>query len=351
MDFFGQDDPTDEEQQQALIAALRKQQGLGVLGQLSGDKVLGSLGQNLQQGAQQGQQLAERGKDRKLQLKLEAQKDADLQQHRSDVLGEQQREFGQRQQTFNLQRQMSAEAKAERDAERQAASKDKDATRAEEQDLKERELLGKDITEAHGRGSELVKNTGRRNASQRILGSLLDEHGNVRKDLNTQQAHMFIADVQAMMGASQAEAALKTIVPESLLGNVEGMVQFITGKQRPAHLESLLGPFVDMAKGEEATIAAQNRGLIQQELVTHAPLIKRDKTSQNMLKVHGVGMEDLDPETLLAKDNSDPAEIGARVRAESARRRQAVALIDEARSRGITDPKAIKAYLASKGIQ
>jgi hypothetical protein len=55
-DLIGADEPTAAEQAAALQKALRRQSAAGVLGSLTGDKVLGQVGQGLQAGADRGEQ-------------------------------------------------------------------------------------------------------------------------------------------------------------------------------------------------------------------------------------------------------------------------------------------------------
>jgi len=69
-----EDDATDAEKQQALVAALRRQRGLGLLGQLTGDAVLSPTGASLVQNVQHQQQMLQGAQDRALQRQLLAQR-------------------------------------------------------------------------------------------------------------------------------------------------------------------------------------------------------------------------------------------------------------------------------------
>lgn len=71
-----QDQPTPDEQTAALLSALRGQQGMGQLLQLSGDKVLAPFGQNLDAGAQQQAGELQQATGGRLKLALEAKKTA-----------------------------------------------------------------------------------------------------------------------------------------------------------------------------------------------------------------------------------------------------------------------------------
>ena len=63
--LLSDDEPSAQEHARAMIAALRGQQAMGQLGQLTGDKVLAPFGQSLEQGAQQQQgQLLQAGEHR-----------------------------------------------------------------------------------------------------------------------------------------------------------------------------------------------------------------------------------------------------------------------------------------------
>jgi hypothetical protein len=56
LDLLASDEPTVQEKAQAMAAALRKQNSLGVLGQISGDPYLGKAGSTLSQQSEQGEQ-------------------------------------------------------------------------------------------------------------------------------------------------------------------------------------------------------------------------------------------------------------------------------------------------------
>jgi hypothetical protein len=75
------DDASDEEQQRALAAALRRQQSLGLLGQLSGDPVLSNVGQSLLGAAQHGMQQQESARERRLQLRIEQRRATAAERH------------------------------------------------------------------------------------------------------------------------------------------------------------------------------------------------------------------------------------------------------------------------------
>lgn len=78
-------DPTDEERQRALSQALRKQETLGFLGQLSGDRTLSQVGGSLIKSAGAGQELAEHGTQKRLALAMaKLQQDAAEKEHALD---------------------------------------------------------------------------------------------------------------------------------------------------------------------------------------------------------------------------------------------------------------------------
>lgn len=138
MDFF--DDASEQEKQAALAAALRRREDLGQLFQLTGDKVLAPLGQNLFQSASHGQDRAEAQQNRRLQLKLENQKDAELQQYRQDTLGQHQDDMAQRSADRRLQLGALSENRAANAAARAAAAEDRKAASDERLDLRKASL-------------------------------------------------------------------------------------------------------------------------------------------------------------------------------------------------------------------
>jgi hypothetical protein len=108
MDFL-LDEGTTEEQQRALAAALRRQQALGFLGQLTGDKVLSGLGRNLVESGGEGMRRLESGRQRGLQLRLEAKKDAATEAHRAAQLGLEREQLGLSRQRLALERRRAGE--------------------------------------------------------------------------------------------------------------------------------------------------------------------------------------------------------------------------------------------------
>jgi hypothetical protein len=85
-DLIGADEPTAAEQAAAMQKALRRQSAAGVLGSLTGDKVLGQVGQGLQAGAQRGEaQLADVGQFRMQQATARRAQDETARQHSAQM--------------------------------------------------------------------------------------------------------------------------------------------------------------------------------------------------------------------------------------------------------------------------
>lgn len=135
------DDATTEEQQQALSAALRRQQAFGLIGQLSGDSVLSGVGKSLLSSADSGEQRMDAAKNRRLQLKLEGRKDQELQQYRQDQLAQHQDDMAQRSQDRGLQLRALADQRGARAEAAQAAAADRKANADERLDLRRSGLL------------------------------------------------------------------------------------------------------------------------------------------------------------------------------------------------------------------
>lgn len=94
-------DPEDKEQNAALIAALRHQTGLGIVGQGMGLDATQQIGQGLQRGAQhsfseamQAREAAKRQKMLQSQMQAEAAQRAQMQKNWEATQAEQQRQFG-----------------------------------------------------------------------------------------------------------------------------------------------------------------------------------------------------------------------------------------------------------------
>ncbi len=87
MDPFSIDDASEQEKMTALAAALRRREDVGQLFQLTGDKVLSPLGQNLMASADRGEQRLDSTQNRRLQLRLENERAASQEKHQQTMEG------------------------------------------------------------------------------------------------------------------------------------------------------------------------------------------------------------------------------------------------------------------------
>jgi hypothetical protein len=88
-DLIGADEPTAAEQAAAMQKALRRQSAAGVLGSLTGDKVLGQVGQGLQAGAMKGEAgLVDVGQFRQRQAETARQHDATMRRQDAQTANE-----------------------------------------------------------------------------------------------------------------------------------------------------------------------------------------------------------------------------------------------------------------------
>lgn len=344
MDFFGQDDPTDEEQQQALIAALRKQQGLGVLGQLSGDKVLGSLGQNLQQGAQQGQQLAERGKERKLQLNLEAQKDAQTQQYRTDSLDDKQvaraehaQETKLARDALNLKRQEFGAAKAQRDQEVHAVANDRLVGRLENQ-------LQTSLQTGSWTGpiGDQVKAAFQ---AQHLLTLAKKAKDGSWNDLTDNEQHeLAIGFNRLLSGGQGTEATTKSLIPpQNIQAGIQGIKQWFSnepqGRNQLAFIERT-GHSIERQK----KVAER---LVKEELAKRAGGAQTLKNLAPEVWETHIRNAQLDPAKF---DEKGVYQLEPDVEADGQAPDKKTARIQELIKSGIRDPGAIHKTLKDEGL-
>jgi len=332
---------TDDEQQQALAAALRRQQAMGLLGQLSGDKVLGNVGDSLLSGAQAGYGRLEKGKERKLMLGLEAKKDAELQQYRADQMKQHQDDMAQRERDRELQRlgltdQRKAAAQQRQDIQDERMKLRQDALTSS---LSEKMLHNLDEGGWTGPIKDQVEGKYRADHLLKLAKKVGSEGWNNLSD--TEQTELAMGFGQLVGGGKPAEGeVMRLIPPENLQSGAQGIKQWFTneplGRNQVAFVERL-GHSIqrqrDVAQELINKEKAQRAGA-EQKLREMAP-------QQWEANIIGAG---LDPTKFDEKGVYRAAVTGDDWKAKASAR------IKELMGQGVADPKAIRAQLEKEHL-
>jgi hypothetical protein len=354
------DDATSEEQQLAMAQALKRQQALGLLAQLSGDRVLSPLGQSLQSGAFHGQQMQEAGQQRRLQLALEAKQQQETRDYRNQELG------------LQGQHLRLAQQKATEERGRPFAAVGADGQPAlyrmdragnpvalnlgappkaapggglQGDKFKEQVLgqLGNDLDPYKGKTSLPAQAQKSVMAAER-LETLLNAPGPMTQQ-RLEEAVIMAATV-ANGGNQPTESQVKNMYPETVRGNLAGFLQKVANN--PQDIEA--GPFIQLLKQqserEKATAEAQIKKAFLGKLVKHSTAFQKyPEEARRIAKQAGLeGM--YNPDTLEALTAVDPVASAS----PAAPKADLPTRIAQLKAQGMTDAAAIKAQLRKEGL-
>ncbi len=288
MDPF--DDPTEQEKMAALAAALRRREDVGQLFQLTGDKVLSPLGQNLMASADRGEQRIDAGQQRRLQLNLEAKRDtaadqsrrdqaASNEQWRRDQADEHKREFGLRLADLKDRRTLMTEAQAERAA---ASKEAKDA--AQKQKLWT--PFAEDFDASKGRTNLNTKNEAQYRRAEELEG-LLDAPGAFTPQRLEEAASM--AAMIANGGNQPSVEQVRGMYPETARGDVAKFLGFVSSNPHDVASRG----FIDQMRNQ--SVRAKDIGNAQMkrsylEKLSKHPDVMRNYREDALRRLDAVGI-------------------------------------------------------------
>lgn len=280
MDFPLLDDPTEQERQLALANALRRQQTMGVVAQITGDPVLSKVGGGLVQSAEHGQQQALGQQQHRLQLALAAQKEKELQQYRMDQLAQHKDEITQRGQDRLLSR---AFLKEQQDARLAAGQIPKPPTAAGAQ-----KDWG-DFEKAIGTGARgsLSKELQKSINSSEALETLLKLPNGALLDATPQQMREAYTALNSLIakGGSQAVSQIEHLAPETMASQFANLKQTLLNEPQSAHAKAFIENILETAKRESDLARKQLRRQQMEGVPNFTHLRKADKNRfDSMLK-------------------------------------------------------------------
>lgn len=317
MDLF--DDPTEQEKQAALAAALRRREDLGQLFQLTGDKVLAPLGQNLMSSADRGEQRLEGAKQRRLQLNLEAKKDAATEEYRRQQIDLDKRGLALRQRQAEDEHGRPFQGVDPTTGTPQLYRMDKrgmpvplgiNAPKSALSELGEDRLkarilgdLGKDLDPNSGKASLPAQSQAAINAAERVE-TLLNSPGPITPQ-RIEELTIMAATV-ANGGKQPTEAQVKGMLPKTFKGDFAEWTQYVTANPQDAGAQEFLKQVAQQSEREKATAAAQIRRAHLGKLVKHSTAFKMYPDEAGAI-AKGAGLEGLyDRGTLLGLEKIDP---------------------------------------------
>lgn len=309
--FYGPDDDASAHAQ-ALANALRGQQQAGLLGLLSGDKVLGGVGRQLLEGAQAQQETLPRAATLRLNKAIEAEK---AKSEAARLMQEQQFRQAQEAHMQNqdaYQRALLAQGKFvqgpfgvlnTRTGQLDPYAKPSDGSKDQKQMEEQLGELSKALNRDAGRGSLLPQLQNRLNASERIKAAALNPDGTV-KDLTPQLiAELATSTAALLANGTPGEHAIAALMPKGRGMKTAELTEWLTNNPQGAGQQAYVRAMVDLSNREEETIGEQIRSAQLRQLPRFAPDFKKyGAPFWNTAQSHiGKDVRTLvDPETLLA---------------------------------------------------
>lgn len=325
------DEPTAQERAQALASALRRQQAAGLMGQLTGDKVLGGVGTGLVRGAQdQQEQLNQAPSLRQtlLQHRVKTQADQAAMDEANtrrtsladpnSTLSTTRLELARR---FGMKVPEGAPGSAVDDKELGFAEK---ATQAElaaknhalnasfvnstrqDQFNKKREDqlstgLQKDLDEYNARGG-LKNYMDAINRAGKIDALLTDPAtGKLNKVIdNRQMAELAMALQQLVASGHASQSQVEHLIPHNLWGDVARAEEYFTGKPADAGQQAFAQQLLHSAHIEAQKGKAQVGEALRKRIPRYAELNKLNPILfESMLEGHGINRDALDDRGIL----------------------------------------------------
>jgi hypothetical protein len=303
--FYG-DEASGPEKAAQLAAALRGDTQLGQLGLLTGDKVLGGVGQSLLQGAQAGQQQLEKAANMRLTKAMEAEKQKTEQQFRQSQeahMTEQERLARQQLAQNHFQfLQPTANSPGWRADPRTGAfipltqgPPGGDGKPLSQKDIdKEFKDLTDAVSTTRGRGNLNVEQQKRLNASERIKAIAMNPDGSPRDLSPGMMTELAGASAGLITGGSPAEHTIAAMTPSSVGSDWAKIQQWLSNEPAGTGQKKFVQALLDQANREEDVIKPQVRHAQLQAVPNYAHLSKANKARYESI-LRGVG---LDPSTI-----------------------------------------------------
>jgi hypothetical protein len=293
--FFG-DEAAGPARAQALAAALRGKQQLGQLGVLTGDKVLGSVGQQMLRGAQEQQDLIPKAANMRLQRAMEAEKartEADW--RRSQEAHMQQQE--------SIARQQLAQGKYVQGQwgvlNTKTGAVDPYQKPPKEASPQELEKEWKDLTDSlsttRGRGNLNKEQQQRLYAGDRIRAIAANPDGSPKDLPPSQMAELAAMSAQLAQGSSPTQHAIESMTPSSVGSDASKLQQWLLNEPRGAGQQKFVQLLLDQARREEEVIKPQIRAAQFQAIPNYVHLRGKDKARfEAIAKASGIDPSSID---------------------------------------------------------
>lgn len=296
--FFG-DEASGPEHAQALAQALRGQQQMGLMGALSGDKVLSNVGNHLLQGVQQQQDLIPKAANMRLQRAMEAEKQKTEQAfrqaqeaHMAKAEAFQQQQLNQSKYAMGPGGVLNTKSGAVTPWAPGEGPPAKGVTATEQE--KEWQALGRDTSTYTGRGNLNKENQQRLGNIDRLEAMLGGGDLNAKTPQQVREATTALASVIAN-GGSSAMGQIEELTPHTLQAKLANAKQFLLNEPQGAEAQDFLRQILETAAREKDVISKQVHSGQVQKLPVYAHLRGKDKTRFNsILKGAGIDPEAID---------------------------------------------------------
>lgn len=287
--------PTPEEEAQARLAALRgereakRSQGLGLLAQLTGDRVLAPVGGQLQAGARQQMDLLEAMKQHAAQSKQAgAQMAITAEDRRIDNARQAEQAKESSRHNRASEQAAFAAAGANRGLREQAAE-----DRGER--LKDKELgeLRKALDPTQGRANLPAQAKASQMAAERLEALLSSKLVNPEQVMEAATMAATIANGGHVPTQHQVEA----MVPKSWKGDLAKFAEYVVAKPVDAGAREFLNNLAKQSEREKRVSETQIKNMLGERVPGFGHVIKRYPEAWNALPP-GMKREDFDPETM-----------------------------------------------------
>lgn len=300
--FFGDDDTEGAARAAALAQALGRQRQLGMLGQLSGDKVLSGVGGQLLEGAQRQEAGLQAAGGQRLRAKMEADKakaeaawraQQDAHQTTQDKQGW--ARLAQDNYDLRLATPYSPGYKINKKTGAVEMLEGGGPGVGSGLNANQEEKLWKEFTDSvstsHGRSNLAMDLQKRLNASERVKTSLLNPDGTIRNLTPALASEAAINTASLLTNGTPGEHTIAMLLPKGKSMKIAEIEEWLLDEPQGANQQAYLKGLLDLANREEDTIGHQVRHAQMQGVPNYArKLTGLDKTRYESI-LRGAGLD------------------------------------------------------------
>lgn len=281
--FFGEEDTDGRARAAALAQALGRQRQMGMLGQLSGDKVLAGVGGGLLEDAGRQEAGLQAAGGQRLRAKMDADKakreaaaQAALEAHQTTQDKQGWARLAQDNYTFNPANAYGPGVKLNRKTGAMellpGSGTDGGMGRKDAEDLdKFLEHLGNDLDPSRGRNGLFGQDQGLVTAADKVLALTHNPDGSRNYKLTVRQVPEMVQAVASMLsnGGHAAMAQLHHLMPQTASMSLAEKVEYLAGHPENAGVEEFVKQYAETAERERDLARDRIRGVQLDRMAKH----------------------------------------------------------------------------------